>query len=149
VLGVLIDAVVVGGADLAVGSRTAMAEPGALEPHQRFGNALACRLIRLATGRPFLDLGPMRVVRWPALRRLAMADRTWGWMVEMNFKAAARGLDVVEIDVPYRRRRAGRSKISGSLLGSARAGTKILWTIAGLWWRSRRQRSAHATGGAD
>lgn len=132
----LIDAVASGGADLALGSRAALAEPGALEPRQRFGNALACGLMRLATGRRYRDLGPMRVIRRDALRRLDMRDRTWGWTVEMQFKAARLGLRVVEIDVPYRRRHAGTSKISGSIVGSARAGYKILTTIAKLWrWR--------------
>ena len=137
----LIEAVCVQGFDLAVGSRVALAEAGALEPHQRFGNALACRLIALATGRRFRDLAPMRVVRFDALRRLDMRDRTWGWIVEMNYKAATHGLRVVERDVPYRRRHAGVSKISGSLQGSWRAGTKILSTIY-LLWRAERQAAA-------
>ena len=136
----LIDAVLEGGADLAIGTRTRRAEPGALEFHQRFGNALACRLIALSCGRRFRDLGPMRVIRWEALRRLEMRDRTWGWMVEMNYKAASRGLKVVELDVPYRKRHAGQSKISGSLIGSWKAGTKILATIADLHRRERRAR---------
>lgn len=135
----LIDAVVRGGADLAIGTRTARAERGALEPHQRFGNALACRLIAWSCGRRFKDLGPMRVIRWEALRGLEMRDRTWGWMVEMNYKAASRGLEVVEIDVPYRKRHAGRSKISGSLAGSWKAGRKILMTIYDLHRRERRR----------
>ncbi|MFW5682533.1 MAG: glycosyltransferase family 2 protein [Phycisphaeraceae bacterium] len=136
----LIDAVVKGGADLAIGTRTARAEPGALELHQRFGNALACRLIAWSCGRRFRDLGPMRVIRWDALLRLEMRDRTWGWMVEMNYKAASRGLKVVELDVPYRKRHAGRSKISGSLIGSWKAGTKILTTIIDLHRSERRER---------
>ncbi len=120
------------------GTLVALAEPGALDAHQRFGNQLACRLIGWATGRRFRDLGPMRVVRWDALKRLDMQDRTWGWMVEMSYKAARQGFTVVELDVPYRKRRAGASKISGSWIGSARAGTKILWTIARLGWLDRR-----------
>lgn len=124
-------------ADLALGQRAALAEPGALEPHQRFGNALACALIALTTGRRYRDLGPMRVVGWSALESLAMADRTWGWTVEMQYKAATGGLRVLELDVPYRRRRAGRSKISGSIVGSARAGWVIVTKIAALWWAGR------------
>ena len=141
----LIDAVTTGDAELAIGSRVRLAEPGALEPHQRFGNALACRLIALATGRRFADLGPMRAIRWDSLQRLDMRDRTWGWMVEMNFKAAARRLAVVELDVPYRRRRAGTSKISGSIKGSIKAGTKIIATIFALW-RSERNAAAQEAG---
>lgn len=133
--------VLAGEADLVIGSRRRLAEPGALDPHQRFGNALACFLMRLVTGRRYRDLGPMRVIAWPALQQLDMRDTTWGWTVEMQFKAATRGLRVVEIDVPYRKRHAGTSKISGSLIGSARAGYKILATIAALWWSERGARS--------
>ena len=124
-------------ADMTVGCRAALAEPGALDPHQLFGNRLACRLIGYATGRHFRDLGPMRVVRWSSLQQLDMRDRTWGWMVEMAFKAARMNMVVKEIDVPYRKRRAGTSKISGSLIGSTRAGYKILATIAVLWWKAK------------
>lgn len=130
--------VLAGETDLAIGSRTRLAEPGALDPHQRFGNALASGLMAVATGRRYRDLGPMRVIRWDALQALQMRDRTWGWTVEMQFKAATRDLRIDEIDVPYRPRRAGRSKISGSIAGSARAGAKIIGAIAHLWWTERR-----------
>ncbi len=133
----LVQPILTQSADLVLGSRRRLAQPGALDPHQRFGNALACLLLRLATGRRYSDLGPMRVVSWEALRRLAMSDTTWGWTVEMQFKAAKLGLRVMELDVPYRERHAGRSKISGSLVGSWKAGTKIISTIAQLTWQHR------------
>ena len=118
-----------GGADLVIGSRPRLAEPGALNAVQRFGNGLACFLLRLTTGRRYRDLGPMRAVRWEALRRLEMADRTWGWTVEMQAKAALAGMRTVEVDVPYRRRARGRSKISGTVRGVVTAGTRIIFTI--------------------
>jgi len=129
-----------GQADLVIGSRQTRAEVGALEPHQRFGTALACWLIRKSTGMKFTDLGPMRVIRWRALQQLVMADRTWGWTVEMQFKAGRLGLRTQEVAVSYRRRSAGRSKISGSLLGSLRAGAKILITVSKLAWQTRGHR---------
>ncbi len=119
-------------ADLVIGCRPRFAQPGALTPVQRFGNALSCTLIRWLTGVRFHDLGPLRAMRYARLVELAMADRTWGWTVEMQYKAAAGRLRCVELDVPYRRRRAGKSKISGNLLGSWRAGWKILATLAHL-----------------
>jgi len=119
-------------ADLVLAERNTRADPGALEAHQRFGTYLACALLRLTTGRRYRDLGPMRVVRWTSLQALAMRDRTWGWTVEMQFKAARQGLRIRELPVPYRRRYSGRSKISGSLIGSARAAWKIIATIAAL-----------------
>jgi len=133
----LIEPLLAGEADLAIGCRTQRAVAGAIEPHQKLGNALACALIRLSTGVRFQDLGPMRAIRWPALQRLAMADRTWGWTVEMQFKAARLGLRVHERSVPYRVRPAGKSKISGSLIGSLRAGSKIIATIGKLGWQTR------------
>jgi glycosyltransferase involved in cell wall biosynthesis len=122
-----------GAADLVIGSRVLGAragrvERGALAPHARWGNRLACALIRLRWGVRFTDLGPFRAVRYPALRALGMRDETFGWTVEMQVRAARTGLRCAEVPVGYRRR-VGRSKITGTVAGSARAGTMILWTI--------------------
>ncbi|HEY7111299.1 MAG TPA: glycosyltransferase family 2 protein [Thermoanaerobaculia bacterium] len=126
------------GADLAVGSRTlGRAEAGALLPQARFGNALACALIRLLYGRRATDLGPFRAIRWRSLERLAMRDRDFGWTAEMQVKAYRAGLAVAEVPVSYRRR-VGESKISGTIAGSLRAGHKILWTV--LRYGMRRAR---------
>ncbi len=127
-----------GRAELVIGSRVKRAEPGALNVVQRFGNALACVLIRMTTGRRYHDLGPLRAVRFDTLQRLEMADRSWGWTVEMQVKAALAGIPTVEVDVPYRRRAHGRSKISGTVRGVVTAGTRIIYTIVALWWRRRR-----------
>ena len=131
-----------GKADVTIGSRVKRADPGALNFVQRFGNGLACRLMRLASGRRYHDLGPFRAVRYQTLGRLNMQDRTWGWTVELQLKAALMKIPVVEVDVPYRRRASGRSKISQSFTGTVRAGTKIIWTIAAIWWRWKRARHA-------
>ena len=121
---------IAGGADLAVGSRVlGHREKGALLPQARFGNALACGLIRLLHGHRYTDLGPFRAIRWEAYGRLGMEDPDFGWTCEMQVKALRFGLRVVEVPVSYRRR-VGRSKISGTVAGSLRAGAKILWTIA-------------------
>jgi glycosyltransferase involved in cell wall biosynthesis len=125
-----------GDAELVLGARARLAEPGALTPAQRFGNQLACVLIRLLTGRKYRDLGPFRAVAWTTLKGLDMADRTWGWTVEMQMKAALRKIPTVEIDVPYRPRAAGRSKISGQLRTAAAAGAKIIATVFSLWWKN-------------
>lgn len=118
-----------GDADLVIGSRVRLADPGALNFVQRFGNGLACRLMQLTTGRRYHDLGPLRAVRYETLKRLHMRDRTWGWTVEMQAKAALAGVASLEVDVPYRRRVHGRSKISGTVRGVVTAGTKIIVTI--------------------
>ncbi len=118
------------GEDLVIGSRTTgRIEAGALTPVQHFGNVLSCVLIRLVFGVKFTDLGPFRAIRWAALQRLEMADRDFGWTVEMQAKAARRKLKCREIPVHCKNRFAGQSKISGTIMGSVRAGTKILYTI--------------------
>jgi glycosyltransferase involved in cell wall biosynthesis len=117
------------GAELVIGARSLDVESGALTPQQRFGNALACRLIRMIWGISYTDLGPFRVIRRDALDRLQMRDETWGWTVEMQVRAARLGLRVKEVPVGYRRR-IGHSKISGTLMGTIKAGWKILWVIA-------------------
>lgn len=124
-----------GEAAIVIGSRTNRAEVGALNTVQRFGGWLACTLMHLATGRRYTDLGPFRAITPDTIARLHMSDRTWGWTVEMQMKAAILNLPVVEVDVAYRRRHAGRSKISGTIRGVWRAGWKILTTIAILWWK--------------
>lgn len=115
---------------MCLGSRTTgLADAGSLTPQQRFGNWLSTRLISLIWGVHYTDLGPLRAVRWDVLERLEMQDRTWGWTVEMQIKIAMHGISFLEIPVRYRRR-IGQSKISGTVVGSVRAGYKILTTIA-------------------
>jgi hypothetical protein len=129
-----------GEADLVVGSRRlGSAEPGALLPQARLGNRLACFLIRLLLGQRCTDLGPFRAISKPALDRIGMADRGFGWIVEMQVKAIRHGLRVVEVPVSYRRRR-GASKITGTFSGTVRAGAKILFTIFRHALSPRRRR---------
>ena len=128
----LVDPIIGDAAELVIGSRVLGArEAGALTPQQRFGNWLATRLIRLFWGVRYTDLGPFRAIRAPALASLGMSDRTYGWTVEMQIKAAIGGLRSVEAPVRYRRR-IGVSKISGTIKGTLKAGWKILTMIARL-----------------
>jgi glycosyltransferase involved in cell wall biosynthesis len=115
------------GVDLVIGSRTlGTAEPGALTPVQELGNWLTCSLVRLFWSVRYTDLGPFRAIRGPALARLEMADPDFGWTIEMQVKAAQRGLGITEVPVACRVRRGGRSKVSGTVLGSYLAGKRIL-----------------------
>lgn len=134
-----------GEADIAIGQRRALAAPGSLNIVQRFGTIWACTLMWLATGRMYRDLGPLRLARWDTFQKLHMADRTWGWTVELQMKAAILDINVAEIDVPYRRRFEGKSKISGTVRGILAAGWKIMATIAELWWKRRRIRQTAAS----
>lgn len=137
-----------GRADLVIGSRAlGEREPGALAPHARFGNWLAARLLRALYGARYTDLGPFRAIRYDALQRLGMGDRDFGWTVEMQVKAARHGLRHAEVPVRYRRR-VGRSKISGTIAGSVRAGAKILGTIIADYLRDGPPRRARSGGRA-
>ena len=125
----LVKPILEGKADLVIGSRAlGEREKGSLTPQQIFGNWLATRLLRLLYGARFTDLGPFRAIRWEALQQINMQDKTYGWTVEMQLKAAKLGLRSLEVPVRYRRR-IGHSKISGTLKGVIGAGYKIIWTL--------------------
>ena len=121
--------------DLVVGSRVlGNLEQGALTFPQRFGNRLAASLIAMLYGYHFTDLGPFRAIRFSSLVAMDMKDKTFGWTVEMQVKAAKMKLNVEELAVSYRRRAGGKSKVSGTIRGTLLAGYKILWTIFKLYW---------------
>ncbi|MBL8859084.1 MAG: glycosyltransferase family 2 protein [Planctomycetes bacterium] len=147
-LPLLVDPILSGRAHFVVGARSAdPASRAALTPQQRFGNELACRLMRILFGTRFSDLGPFRAIRVDALRHLAMRDRDYGWTVEMQLKSRVAGLTALEVPVHYRDR-IGTSKISGTVWGSLRAGWKILGWILGwritLAWPGKRLPKFHA-----
>lgn len=126
------------GADLVIGSRTlGRRDPGALTRGQSVGNRIATTLIRWLWRHPMTDLGPYRAIRANALSRLDMADRAFGWTVEMQVKAIQCGLRIAEVPVDTRAR-IGESKISGTLRGAVGAGFGILAMIARLRWQQRR-----------
>ncbi|WP_224999612.1 glycosyltransferase family 2 protein [Cesiribacter sp. SM1] len=128
-LPLLVAPILEGKADLVIGSRAlGKREKGSLTPQQVFGNWLATRLLRLIYGARFTDLGPFRAISWEALQKINMQDKTYGWTVEMQLKAAKLGLLATEVPVRYRRR-IGHSKISGTVKGVLGAGYKILWTL--------------------
>lgn len=119
-----------GSHDFVLGSRVgAQAEPGALRPLQRAGNRLATGLIALLHGHTYSDLGSMRAIGLGCLATLEMQESAHGWPAEMQVKAARRGLRICEVPIRYRRRRAGRSKVSGTAIGSLRAGLAILRVV--------------------
>lgn len=124
-----------GAADFVIGSRIlGGADMRVLLPQAWLGNRLACALMRLLFGARYTDLGPFRALRYEALADLGMVDRTFGWTIEMQLKAHAQKLRVLEVPVRYRAR-IGRSKITGTVAGTLRAGGKILgWIFA---WRLR------------
>ena len=115
--------------DLVIGSRAlGELEEGAMMPQQIFGNWLATTLIRLLYGYHFTDLGPFRAVNYRSLLSMNMNDKTYGWTVEMQVKAAKMKMKCKEVPVNYRKR-IGVSKVSGTVKGTIMAGYKIIWTI--------------------
>lgn len=118
-----------GEVDMVIGSRAlGVAERGSLTLPQRFGNQLACTLMRLFWGAKYTDLGPFRAIRREAYERLQMTAPTFGWTVEMQVRALKQKLAVADVPVSYKQR-IGVSKISGTVRGVVLAGTYILGTI--------------------
>ena len=116
------------GADLAVGRRVPV--PGAGWPlHARAGNAVVAARLRQRFGLPVHDIGAVRAARVSTLLDLGVEDRRSGYPLELLVRAGRAGLRVEELPVSYRPRTAGRSKVSGSVLGSAVATWDFLKVI--------------------
>jgi glycosyltransferase involved in cell wall biosynthesis len=126
---VLLKPIVDGHAEMVIGSRVlGKREAGSLLPQQLFGNWLATKLLHLLYGVTYTDLGPFRAIKLDTLLALNMQDRTYGWTVEMQAKAAKQHVRYAEVPVSYRKR-IGVSKVSGTIKGTVLAGYKIIFTI--------------------
>lgn len=112
------DPVAGGRTELMLGARRP--EPGAWPWHARLANrALTLELRRRGAGK-LRDLGPMRAAPRQPLLALQLADRRFGWPLEMVVRAAEAGWRIDEVEVGYAARRGGRSKVTGSVRGTAR-----------------------------
>jgi dTDP-L-rhamnose 4-epimerase len=92
-------------------------------------NRLLARELRRRSGAPLTDLGPMRAARRAPLVDLGIADRRFGWPLEMVLRAAAAGWRIDEVAVTYRPR-VGRSKVTGTVRGTARAVSDMARVLA-------------------
>jgi glycosyltransferase involved in cell wall biosynthesis len=147
-LGSVVDPILEGDAELVIGVRGEDGRPSQEVPvHARLGNAMVLGGARLLHGMWASDLGPFRAMESGALRRLAMDDRNWGWTLQMQLRAHHARLRVREVAVPHRPRQGGRSKVSGSLVGSLRAGSKMLLTLVTELPLVRRALSRRSPGG--
>lgn len=127
----MVDPVTSGSADMVIGSRVlGKREAGSLSVQQRFGNALACWLMRRIWKAHYTDLGPFRAIRRSTLLALDLRNDRFGWTIEMQIRAHRQRYLVAEVPVDYRRRLRGKSKISGTVRGVVLAGWHILGTIA-------------------
>ena len=133
----LIEPILENRAEFVIGIRSGKQRP----LHGRVGTEICIRLINLIWKTSYRDLGPFRIIRRELLEQLAMKDQTWGWTIEMQVKAAEVGFRVQQIPI-HQRDRIGRSKISGTFVGSMRAGAWMLTTIIGLWLTRNRRLKA-------
>jgi glycosyltransferase involved in cell wall biosynthesis len=114
----MVETVAAGRADLVLGAR--VAEPGAWPVHARVANRYLAARLRRRFGWAVTDLGPMRAAGREALLALGIGDRRSGWPLEMALRAGRAGWRVVEVPVPYAPR-TGRSKVTGTVRGTAQA----------------------------
>jgi len=134
----LISPILHGDAELVIGSRVkGKIEKGALTIQQRWGNALACFLIKRIWKTEYTDLGPFRAITRKSYDQLSMSAPTFGWTVEMQIRAIKANLKITEVPTDYRRR-IGTSKISGTVKGVILAGIFILGTIGRECFTSKR-----------
>lgn len=107
-----------GSADLVLGARVPAA--GSWPWHARAANLVLARWIRHRTGLALTDLGPMRAIRREQLLALGVADRAFGWPLEMVLRARQAGLVIQERPVGYQPR-VGQSKVTGTVRGTTGA----------------------------
>ena len=133
----IVDPIFYEGYDLVLGARTkSLRDKNSMTAHQIFGNWLACFLMRIFFNSRFKDLGPFRAITWDKLMQLDMRDKSFGWTIEMQIKALIKNYKYKEIGVKYKKR-IGKSKISGTLVGSILAGKKILYLIFKYYLRKK------------
>jgi len=133
--------------DFVIGSRArGRREAGSMAWHQLAAGALSGLAIRLTYGVRYTDMCAFRAIRREALLSLGMREMTYGWNIEMQMRAAAAGLRILEIPVDYHRRIGGRSKVAGSLSGSVKAATRIIAAFARVAISERRSRQAARRG---
>src|SRR6266513_4813100 len=128
----LVDPIATGTCDFVIGSRTrGQREPGSMNIQQIFAGRFAGWLLSILYGVRYSDMCPFRAIRRDALEKLGMREKTYGWNLEMQMRAARAGLRILELPVRHRNRAGGASKVAGSLKGSVKAS----WQIASTFFR--------------
>jgi glycosyltransferase involved in cell wall biosynthesis len=126
----LVEPVARGTHDFVIGSRTrGQRERGSMNLPQIVAGRFAGLILRPLYGVRYTDMSPFRAIRRDALEQLDMRERTYGWNLEMQMKAARAGLRILEIPVSHRRRAGGESKVSGTFRGTLVAGCRIIATL--------------------
>ena len=126
----LVEPVARGTHDFVIGSRTrGQREAGSMNFQQILSGRIAGWIMQILYGVRYTDMCPFRAIRRDALVKLDMREKTYGWNLEMQMKAARAGLRILEIPVNHRNRKGGESKVSGTVRGSFVAGTRIIVTL--------------------
>jgi glycosyltransferase involved in cell wall biosynthesis len=126
----LVDPIARGAHDFVIGSRTrGKREPGSMNLQQIFAGRFAGWLLSILYGVRYTDMSPFRAIRRDALDKLGMREKTYGWNLEMQMRAARAGLRILEIPVNHRCRAGGVSKVSGTMRGTFIAGARIITTL--------------------
>ena len=117
--------------DFVIGSRARGArEPGAMGWHQLAAGYCLGAMVGALYRVRYTDMCAFRAIGREALLGLGMREMTYGWNLEMQMRAARRGLRIKELPVSCACRTAGASKVAGSLKGTLRAGSRILLAFA-------------------
>lgn len=126
----LVEPIQRGEQDFAIGSRTlGKREAGSMNFQQVFAGRVAGWLLGLLYGVRYTDMCPFRAIRRDTLEKLGMKERTYGWNLEMQMRAARARLRILEVPVNHRCRTGGESKVSGTLRGTFVAGVRIIATL--------------------
>jgi glycosyltransferase involved in cell wall biosynthesis len=126
----LLGPILAGTHDFVLGSRLrGRREPGSMTAAQICAGRIAGVLLRLVYGTKYSDMCPFRAIRGDVLAKLSMKEQTYGWNLEMQMRAAQRGLRILEVPVDHRCRTGGKSKVSGNVLGAMRAAIRIVLTF--------------------
>jgi glycosyltransferase involved in cell wall biosynthesis len=126
----LVDPIVAGTHDFVIGSRTrGRRERGSMNAQQIFAGRFAGWLLSILYGVHYTDMCPFRAIRLDALEGLGMREKTYGWNLEMQMRAARAELRILEVPVNHRCRTGGQSKVSGTLRGTFVAGARIVLTF--------------------
>lgn len=126
----LVNPIIDGTHDFVIGSRTrGQRESGSMNAQQIFAGRFAGWLLSILYGVRYTDMCPFRAIRRDALEQVGMREKTYGWNLEMQMRAARNGLRILEIPVNHRCRAGGVSKVSGTLRGTFVAGARIMATL--------------------
>lgn len=125
-VGRLLGPILDGTADMAIGARIPVAEPGAMTPLRGLGNVLIRGAFRVLIGRAPGDLlSGYRVFGRRFLESVSLRSEGFEIETELASEAVARQMRTVEVPVPYHPRIAG----TASKLKVFRDGWRILKTI--------------------